>query len=393
MGISHHFAKRAKRMAPAAIRNVLAKMGPNCISLAPGKPAPSLFPLDAVYEKTGTVLEKHGAESMQYSSTLGFEPLREWVASRVPGAKASNVLMVNGSQQAIDIVGKLFLDPGDKVAVSAPTYTATFSTLNAYEPEFISIASDNNGMIPEAVAAALQQAPKLLYCIPNFMNPTGISLTLERRQKIAALAQQYNVPVLEDDPYGELRFDGPRLPNLFELAPEHVIYAGTFSKILAPGFRVGWIVAHEEIFDALMMTKQISDLQVSTYTQMLLHEVTQHGYIDKQIEQIIAYYRKQRDTMLAAMDKYFPAEVKYERPSGGMFIWCELPEHLDAMEILETAIAADVAYVPGAPFYPHGEGKNTLRLSYSLATLAEIEAGIEILGRVFNEAIHRPNDF
>lgn len=387
MGISQHFATRVARMKPAAIRGILAQMGPDCISLAAGKPAESLFPLEAVYEKTGNVLEKYGPESMQYFSTTGFEPLREWVASRVPGAKASNVLPISGSQQAIDIMGKLFVDPGDKVAVSAPTYTAVFSTLDTYQPDFIAVASDKDGMIPESVEAALQQSPKFLYCIPNFMNPTGVCMTLERRQQIVALAQKYNIPILEDDPYGELRFEGEPLPNLFELAPEHVIYAGTFSKILAPGFRVGWMVGSDEVFEQLMITKQVGDLQVSTYTQMLLYEVVGNGFIEGQIGRICAYYKKQRDTMLAAMEKHFPPEVRYERPSGGMFIWCELPKHLDTAEIVEAAIEADVAYVPGAPFFPNGEGKNTLRLSFSMASLAEIETGIERLGEVFAEAI------
>lgn len=375
-------------MKPAAIRTLLSRMGPDCITFTAGKPAPSLFPMEAVYEKTGSVLEKYGPDSMQYSSTLGFDPLREWVANRVPGAKTDNVLMINGSQQAIDLIGKLFLDPGDKVAVSSPTYTAVFNSLNAYEPEYIAVESDNQGMIPASVEAALQQSPKILYCIPNFMNPTGISMPLKRRQQIAALAQKYNTPILEDDPYGSLRFEGEPLPNLFELAPEHVIYAGTFSKILAPGFRVGWIVAGEEVFDQIMTTKQAGDLQVSTYIQMLLFEVTQHGYIDRQIERICDYYRQQRDTMLAAMDKHFPKEVKYERPSGGMFIWCELPEQLDATKIVEQAMEQNVAYVPGAPFHPYGEGKNTLRLSFSQATLNEIDVGIERLGKVFTQVIH-----
>ncbi|MEM7111845.1 MAG: PLP-dependent aminotransferase family protein [Chloroflexota bacterium] len=387
MGISQNFAKRVGRMKPAAIRGILARMGPDCISLAAGKPAESLFPLETIYEKTGHMLEKNGPESMQYFSTTGFEPLREWVASRVPGAKASNVLPINGSQQAIDIMGKLFVDPGDKVAVSAPTYTAAFSTLDTYEAEFIAVDSDTDGMIPESVEAVLQQAPKFLYCIPNFMNPTGVCMTLERRQAIVDLARQYQVPILEDDPYGDLRFEGEPLPNLFELAPEQVIYAGTFSKILAPGFRVGWMISSDEVFNELMMTKQVSDLQVSTYAQMLLYEVVQGGFIEGQIERICAYYKKQRDTMLAAMDKHFPEGVTYERPSGGMFIWCELPEHLDATEIVADAIAADVAYVPGEPFFPPGQGKNTLRLSYSMASLEEIEVGIKRLGKVFKKAI------
>ncbi|MCA9968277.1 MAG: PLP-dependent aminotransferase family protein, partial [Anaerolineales bacterium] len=208
-----------------------------------------------------------GPAAMQYASTLGFQPLREWIAQRTPPAKAKNVLLINGSQQAIDLVGRLFLEPGDKVVVSAPTYTTALSTFRVYDVEFLGVAGDENGMLPDQLEAALQQSPKLIYAIPNFMNPSGVSMNLERRQTLVQLAEQYDVPILEDDPYGELRFDGEPLPNLFELAPDRVLYAGTFSKIVAPGFRIGWMVVPDEIFEPLMIAKQSTDLQASTYAQ------------------------------------------------------------------------------------------------------------------------------
>ena len=390
MAFSSHFAQRAQFMRPSAIRKILSRtVEPGFISFTAGKPSPRWFPVEEVYAQSGHVLEKYGAEAMQYASTWGFQPLREWVARRQPPATADNVLMVAGSQQAIDLTAKLFLDPGDKVALSAPTYTTAMSTLGLYGVEFLPVASDEEGMLLEPLEAALQQSPKLLYCIPNFMNPTGVNMTLERRQALIALARKYNVPILEDDPYGELRFEGEALPNLFELAPEQVIYASTFSKTLAPGFRLGWIIANQEVLEPLMIAKQIADLQVPTYSQRLIYEIVQNGFMDAQIPRLRDHYRQQRDLLLDAMQRHFPPEVSYHPPSGGMFVWCELPEELDATELLEIALEHKVAYIPGASFYPNEQGKNTFRLSYSIATPEEIEIGIEKLGKIFRMALNQ----
>lgn len=389
MEFSQHFAQRARFMQPAAIRKILARtVEPGFISFTAGKPSPKWFPVKEVYAQSGNVLEKYGAEAMQYASTWGFQPLREWIASRQPRATADNVLMVAGAQQAIDLTSKLFLDPGDKVAISAPTYSTAMSTLAVYEVEFLPVASDKEGMLLDALEAALQQSPKFLYCIPNFMNPTGVNMTLERRQAVVALARKYQVPILEDDPYGELRFEGEALPNLFELAPELVIYAGTFSKTLAPGFRLGWIMAHQDALEPLMIAKQISDLQVPTYSQRLVYEIIESGFMETQIPRLRRYYHQQRDVLLDAMQRHFPPEITYHRPAGGMFVWCELPEEVNATEVLEIALQHKVAYIPGEAFYPNGEGKNTFRLSYSIATPEEIEIGIEKLGKIFRMVLN-----
>jgi len=242
-------------------------------------------------------------------------------------------------------------------------------------------------MIPESVEEALMQSPKLLYCIPNFMNPTGVDMSLERREAVVALARQYEIPILEDDPYGELRFEGEAKPSLYELDPESVMYSGTFSKIFAPGFRVGWMVAPVEALTKLTQAKQSADLQVATYNQRLLFEAIQDGFIEAQIEQVRAYYYAQRNLMMEAIDEYFPDAVQYRTPAGGMFVWCQLPEHVDTTVLLEAALEAEVAYVPGRPFYANGGGHNTMRLSFSLATSDEIDEGLARLGKVIKQAL------
>lgn len=384
MSLADKFSKRAAAIQPAAIRKVVAQIKPDFIPFAAGKPAPHLFPLDAFYTQTGRLLETYGGAAMQYSGTAGFAPLREWVAEQIPPATADHICIVCGSQQVIDLVGKVMIDPGDRVIVSAPTYTAALTSLRVYEPEFVSVGYDTAGFEPSALEAALQNGVKLLYAIPNFMNPSGVCMTLTRRHQLVELARRYDVAILEDDPYGALRFVGEPLPNLFELAPERVIYAGTFSKIVAPGLRVGWLVAPSDAIDKLTIAKQTTDLQTGTYQQILLHEIVQGLDFDEHIKTVRAYYRRQRDVMIAAMDKYFPAEVRYERPDGGMFIWVELPEQIDAAQLLKRALARKVAFVPGEAFFANGEGQNTLRLSYTLASEAQIEEGIKILGELLN---------
>ena len=390
MGIARHYADRVKGMKPVGIRQVVARtQDPHIISFTAGKPAPSMFPLGATAETAGIVIEKYGAAAMQYSATEGFLPLREFIANRYPHVTANDVRIISGSQQAIDICGKVFLNPHDKVVVSSPTYMGAITSLNVYEPTYLTVACDEQGMLPDSLEAALKQSPKLLYCTPNFMNPTGVDMSLERRQITVELAQKYDVPILEDDPYGELRFEGEALPNLFELAPEQVIYASTFSKTLAPGFRLGWIIANQEVLEPLMIAKQIADLQVPTYSQRLIYEIVQNGFMDAQIPRLRDHYRQQRDLLLDAMQRHFPPEVSYHPPSGGMFVWCELPEELDATELLEIALEHKVAYIPGASFYPNEQGKNTFRLSYSIATPEEIEIGIEKLGKIFRIALNQ----
>ena len=370
-------------MQPAAIRAIVARIQPDFVPFAAGKPAEHLFPLEEIYQQTGQLLEKYGGSALQYSGTAGFGPLREWVAGNTPPATADNVLIISGSQQGIDLMGKVFVDEGDKVVLSAPTYTAAISSLQVYGPEFISVGYDNEGFDPAELEATLDQHAgeiKFIYAIPNFMNPSGIAMTLDRRRHLVELARKYDLLIMEDDPYGQLRFAGEPLPHLYELAPERVVYAGTFSKVIAPGMRVGWLVGPSEIIPKLTIAKQTTDLQVGGYQQTLLYEVVQNIGFDAHIEQVRSYYKRQCEVMLEEIEDRFPAAVAYTRPPGGMFIWCTLPEGHNTTDILEEAMKQKVAYVPGEAFFANGKGQNSFRLSFSQATEEQIREGIEVLG-------------
>lgn len=390
MTIRNKFSSRASRMQPAAIRAIVARIQPDFVPFAAGKPAEHLFPLEEIYQQTGQLLEKYGGTALQYSGTAGFAPLREWIAKQAPPATADNVLIISGSQQGIDLMGKVFIDEGDKVVLSAPTYTAAISSLQVYGPAFISVGYDDEGFDPAELEKTLaEQAAdiKFIYAIPNFMNPSGIAMTLERRKHLVGLARKHDLLIMEDDPYGQLRFAGEPLPNLYELAPERVVYAGTFSKVIAPGMRVGWLVGPSEIIPKLTIAKQTTDLQVGGYQQTLLYEVVQNIGFDAHIERVRSYYKRQCEVMLAEIEDHFPDVVTYTRPPGGMFIWCRLPEGFNATEILEQAMAHKVAYVPGEAFFANGQGQNCFRLSFSQATEVQIREGIAILGKLFTEIL------
>lgn len=384
---SDHLAKRSSRMKPSTIREILKlTQRSEVISFAGGLPAPGLFPVEALKAATQKVLGEQGSAALQYSTTEGYAPLREWVAEAhrtVPEA----VQVVSGSQQGLDLVAKVLLDPGDKVVVTAPTYMGALRAFDAYEPHYLTVGVDEQGMLPDELEAALKEGPKLIYAIANFDNPTGITLSLERRHKLAELARAYDVPVYEDDPYGELRFTGEALPTLYSLAPERVIYGGTFSKIMVPGFRLGWLVAAPELLMVVARAKQAADLHTATFTQMVAHEVIKNGFMAGQIKRVRDYYRGQRDAMLKALSAHFPAEVSWTEPQGGMFLWVTLPGGHDATELLNEAVKRGVAYVPGGPFFAGGGGENTLRLSYSIATAEEIDKGMASLGSVLHEAL------
>lgn len=396
MNWSESFARRTHNMKPSVIREILKlTQRSSVISFAGGLPAPHLFPIERLREAADTVLTERGAEALQYGTTEGYLPLREWVAAQLTaggaqGVVAQNVQILSGSQQALDLLGKIFLDPGDTLLVAAPTYMGALRAFDAYEPTYLSVPTDDEGMLPDALEAALQTKPKLIYVIPNFDNPTGITMSLERRKFLVERAAHYGVPILEDNPYGELRFEGETLPNLHTLAPEGVIYCGTFSKIMVPGFRLAWVVTSPEVITLLTRTKQAADLHTATFTQMIAHEVTRDGFMDTQIDRVRAYYKGQRDLMLTALKRYMPAEVHWTRPSGGMFLWCTLPEGQNATEIAYEAVKQDVAYVPGETFYGDGNVLNTLRLSYSVATPEQVDTGISRLGRVFAGRLERP---
>ncbi|MCB0109503.1 MAG: PLP-dependent aminotransferase family protein [Caldilineaceae bacterium] len=391
MNLERHFSDRAQRMQPLAIRDALRSASrPDIIPFIAGQPAPDLFPAKAIGYQASQILETKSAAALQYGDSQGYAPLRQWVANRYPQTSPEQILTISGSQQALDLTAKLFVNPNDKVIVAAPTYAGALSTYQIYGAEYLPVPCDGEGMLPGPLEAAMQQNPRLVYAIPNFMNPTGVCMSLARRQHLAALAQQYDVVIVEDDPYGELRFEGERLPNLFELAPNHVLYAGSFSKILAPGLRMGWMIAPAWAKEKLMIAKQTADLQSPTYLQYVLAELLEDDFIEQQFARLRDYYRKRRDLMMAALTREFPSEAAFACPTGGMFIWCELPAHVNATELLPQAIERKVAYMPGAAFFSDGSGHHTLRLSYTLADEAQINQGIKILGELFKEAIIRP---
>jgi len=399
----HRYAKRLERMGSSAIRELLKlTQVPGLISFAGGLPAPDVFPVEEFKEACDVVLSEVGPQALQYGMTEGYMPLRELIARHSCRygilVDYENIQITSGSQQALDLLGKLLINPGDRVLVEAPTYLGALQAWNAYEPEYITVPSDENGMKTEYLENALRYGPKFIYVLPNFQNPTGSTLTLERRKQLIQLADQYGVPIVEDDPYGQLRYEGDHLPPVLVLDDEfqkngnsnyrgNVIYLSTFSKTIAPGIRLAWIVAPPEVIKKIVQAKQGADLHTSTFNQMVAYEVAKGGFLDEHVRVIRKVYGERRDVMLESMEKYFPEGVSWTHPLGGMFLWATLPEGIDATELMDKAIALKVAYVPGAPFFPNGGGENTLRLNFSNANKEMIAEGIKRLGKVFTEAI------
>jgi len=393
MDWSHHLAQRSHHLKSSIIREILKlSRKPNIISFAGGLPAPDLFPIEQLRGPAERVLVERGAKALQYSTTEGHFPLREWIASRLPGSDAQRIRIVSGSQQGLDLAAKVLCDPGDKVAVAAPTYMGALRAFDAYQVDYLTIACDEGGMIPASIEDAFRKKPKLLYVIPDFDNPTGVSLSLARRRQLLELAERYDVPIIEDNPYGELRFEGEALPSLLELSPERVIHTGTFSKIVAPGLRLAWITGPEKVVDVITRAKQATDLHTATFTQLLAVEALASGFLDEHLGKLRRHYRGQRDLMLGALEANVPPGVSWTRPHGGMFLWVTLPEDVNATRLLQRAVEQEVAFVPGEAFFAAGGGENFLRLSYSVATADEIHQGIARLAGVIGEdpGVSRP---
>jgi 2-aminoadipate transaminase len=401
----YRYAQRTQRMESSAIRELLKYTEkPDIISFAGGLPAPDVFPVEEFSAACERVLREHGAMALQYSTTEGYLPLREMITrhSARYGIKITpeNVLITSGSQQALDLLGKILIDPGDRILVESPTYLAALQAWKAYGAEFISVPMDDDGMNTDYLEEALRAGPKFIYALPNFQNPTGVTLSMERRRKLLELADQYGVPIVEDDPYGQLRYDGDHLPSIVVLDSQfrddgtacyrgNVIYLSTFSKTLAPGLRLGWVVAPPEVIGKLVQAKQGADLHTATFNQFVAYEVSRAGFLDRHIQLIREVYGQRRDLMLAAMDRHFPAEVNWTYPQGGLFLWGTLPSYMDAKDLLKTCLDKKVAFVPGEPFHPTGGGKNTMRINFSNATHEEIQVGIERLGSAIKEKLAR----
>jgi 2-aminoadipate transaminase len=393
------FAERTALMRRSAVRELLkAANRPGMISFAGGIPAPELFPVSETAEAAARVLAERGEHALQYGETEGVAALRDWIAARCSRpqfqVRRENVMIATGSQQALDLIGKVFLDPGDCVLMENPTYLAMLSAWRPCAPAFVPVSSDADGMCVDGIPPLLREGAKLIYLVPNFQNPQGTTLALARRQQLLACAREAGTIVVEDNPYGDLRYSGEPLPDLLELdaasGPDgeletRVIHLGSFSKTLAPGLRVGWVIAPAEVIDKLVQAKQAADLHTSTFCQHVVLELVRNGVLDRQLPRLREAYRLRRDTMMAALAAHFPAGTIWTCPAGGMFLFASLPG-VDTNALLERAVAQNVAFVPGDHFHLDGVGRDTLRLNFSNATAEKIEEGIKRLAGALTPA-------
>jgi 2-aminoadipate transaminase len=405
---NHRYAQRMHWMGSSAIRELLKLTErPDLISFAGGLPAPELFPVAEFQAASERVLARLGPKALQYSTTEGYLPLRQFLVDKMAQygihVGPENVLITSGSQQALDMIGKILINPGDLILTEAPTYLGALQAWTAYQAEFDTVPVDDAGIRTDLLEEALSGGPKFMYILPNFQNPGGVTLSLERRQALIRIADRYGVPIIEDDPYGELRFEGEHLPSLIVQDAQrlngvngtgfyrgNVIYLSTFSKTLAPGLRLGWIVAPVDVIQHCVIAKQGMDLHTSTLNQMVAYEVlAQEGFLKNHVRKIRQVYRERRDVMIEAMERYFPKGIRWTEPQGGLFLWVTLPEEMDSERILPRAIENSVAYVPGHVFYPDGRGRNAMRFNFSNAQPAQIELGIRRLGKVFAEEMMR----
>jgi 2-aminoadipate transaminase len=398
----YRYAQRTHRMKSSAIRELLKLTEmPDIISFAGGLPAPDVFPVKEFEEACQRVLREKGAVALQYGATEGYLPLRELIARHTNrfGIQVTpeNILITSGSQQALDLLGKVFINEGDRIVVEAPTYLGALQAWNIYGADYVTVPSDENGMIVEDLEAALRAGPKFIYALPNFHNPLGVTIPLERRLRLVELADRYGVPIIEDDPYGELRFEGSHIPPIVVLDEKlhvqnghytgNVIYLSTFSKTLAPGIRLAWVIAPPEVIQKLVTAKQGADLHTSSFNQMVAYEVAKNGFLEKHIEHIIEVYRERRNVMLDSLEEHMPEGVKWTHPQGGLFLWLTLPEHMSSVDIFRDAVEQRVAFVPGESFYALDGGHNTMRLNFSNATPEKINEGIARLARVVKKCM------
>lgn len=388
------FAKRMEALNGSEIRELLKLIEkPEVISFAGGLPAPELFPIEEMKEISRIVLEESGTQALQYSTTEGFQPLREQIARRMNSKNKTNVtkddiLITNGSQQGLDFAGRVFLNEGDVVLCESPSYLGAINAFKSYGSKFIEVPTDKDGMIMEELEKILEvtENVKMIYVIPDFQNPTGITWTLERRKKFIEIISKYEIPVLEDNPYGELRFEGESLPSLKSMDKKGlVIFLGTFSKILCPGYRLGWTCASQNILKKFIFVKQVADLQASSISQIEVSKFIDLYNLDNHVKKINEVYARRRDLMLETMKEEFPEGLEYTYPEGGLFIWVELPKHLDSRIIMKDCLANNVAYVPGWSFFPNGGTENCFRLNYSNMSDDRIVEGIKRIGLVLRK--------
>ncbi len=399
------YAQRAKNVRSSAIRELLKiTQNPQIISFAGGLPAPDVFPVERFREACSKVLDKHAKLALQYSASEGYEPLREMIARHTSRygikAKPEHVLITSGSQQALDLIGKLLINSGDRVLVEAPTYLGALQAFNVYGAEYLCVPSDNDGLRTDLLEEPLRSGPRFMYVLPNFQNPGGTTLSQGRRHELVLLADRYGIPIIEDDPYGQLRYEGEHLPPLVVLDRENlrrddgysignVIYLSTFSKTLSPGLRLGWIVAPPDVISKLVQLRQAADLHSSTFGQMVAYEVARDGFLDEHIKLIRRVYGERRNVMLEALEEFCPSEVTWTRPLGGLFLWVTLPVGMNCHDLFEAALKQNVAFVAGDCFYAGNgyteEGLRHLRLNFSNAQPEQIREGIRRLATAIKD--------
>ena len=384
--IDWRFSERASQLQSSFIREILKiTQRPEIISFAGGLPSPATFPVEQMKAAFDKVLTENGKVALQYGPTDGYPLLREWIANSLSTDGCTilpeQVLMTSGSQQALDLLGKVLIDEGSRVLVETPSYLGALQAFSVYRPEFKSVATDDHGLVPSSIEPVAEGA-RMLYALPNFQNPTGRSLSVERRVELVETCARLGIPLIEDDPYGALSYKGEPFPKMLNMNPDGVIYMGSFSKVLTPGIRLGYVVAPLPLVRRLELAKQAADLHTAQLTQMVVYEVIKDGFLDQHIPKIRTLYSNQCQAMLDALTEFFPTSVTWTKPEGGMFIWVTLPKQIDAMKLLDQAIAAKVAFVPGAPFYANEAETNTLRLSFVTVPQERIREGVAVLGKL-----------
>jgi 2-aminoadipate transaminase len=398
------FSKKAMEMKASEVRELLKLVETSdVISLAGGLPAPETFPVETIKQIAIQILEKHADKALQYGTTKGFTPLRlalaRWMEKRygIPMSKVE-IMTVAGSQQALDLIGRVFINPGDIIVVEAPTYLAAIQAFKYYDPEFISIPLDDDGMRIDILEEKLEELRKngkrvkIVYTVSTFQNPAGVTMSVKRRKRLVELASEYDFLIVEDGPYSELRYSGDPVPPIKHFDHEgRVIYLGTFSKILAPGFRIGWVAAHPHLIRKMEIAKQSIDLCTNTFGQAIAWKYVEEGHLDRHIPKIVEFYKPRRDAMLEALEEYMPEGVKWTKPEGGMFVWVTLPEGIDSKLMLEKAVSKGVAYVPGEAFFVHRDVKNTMRLNFTYVPEEKIREGVKRLGETIREEVKRLN--
>ena len=388
------YATRMNTLPKSFIREILkVTENPEMISFAGGLPNPRFFPIEEIAKATSDVLGGADVSALQYSTTEGYQPLREYIAQRYRQKRnldisADEILITNGSQQGLDLIGKVFIGEGDRIAIERPAYLGAIHAFSVYEPTFCPVPLLEDGVDIDRLKNVLDEnRVKLFHTVINFQNPSGISYSQNKREELAGLFDQYDTIIIEDDPYGELRFAGEAPSSMGSLLNGRAVLLGSFSKTIAPGLRLGWICAERQIMDKLVIAKQASDLHSNSLCQRIVHRYLIDNDVDEHIETIITAYKKQRDVMVTAIEEDFPQEVRSTRPEGGMFLWVTLPEQLSALELFNLAVEENVTFVPGTPFFVDGGGKKNMRLNFSNSDEDRINEGVRRLGKIMKNLL------